>query len=505
MTAEGRRPLVEKSAWSTAASVATAGGSVATSIVIARILGPSGRGQVAYVLWLVVTCSVVASFGLPACLQRYVAELHGRGRDAEAVALARRVARTVLAIAATAAAVGAAAALVLAPPSGRAVFLAVAGLFLLQCGADAYRSYLVGMQRFSLAARISLTTTLVQVGATAAGALAFGVWGALGGAAAALLVPAGLGAAFALRGDGGSAVDPELRTRVRAYAIDTWLAALVSLAAWSRLEVAFLEPSWGEHGVAMFTTALDLATLASQAPVLLAGALLPHMAERAGAGDLDNVRRTYASATRILGALVLPMCMGTAAIAPVLVPFLYGAKFGDAVPAAAVLCAASAIGAIASAGSSLVYAMERSRFIFLGGLVGAVMAVGGYAAVIPAAGPLGAAWTRSVVQAAMVALGTWYILTRLHTAVPFGSLVRSTIAAALCAAAAYVCVATVAGPLALAAAIPAGAVVYVLAARALRALEPDDVRMLGSAVALLPAFVRPPFAGVVRFVAGRPA
>jgi len=453
----------------------------------------------------VVTCSVVAGLGLPACLQRYVAELHGRGRDAEADALARRVVRAMLGVATAAAAAGVAAALVLASPENRPAYVAVAALFLLQCGADAYRSYLVGMQRFSRAARISLSTTVVQIAATAAGAAAFGVRGALGGAAAALLVPAAFGVAFALRRDDAPAVDPALRTRVRAYAVDTWLAALVSLAAWSRLEVAFLEPSWGEHGVAMFTTALALATLASQAPVLLAGALLPHMAERAGAGDLDNVRRTYASATRILGALVLPMCLGAAAISPSLVPFLYGHRFADAVPAAAVLCAASAIGAIASAGSSLIYAMERSRFIFLGGVVGAAMAIAGYALVIPESGALGAAWTRSVVQAAMVALGTWYILTRLKTPVPFGSLVRSTVAASLCAAAAYVCVATVTGPLALAAAIPAGAVVYVLAARALRALEPDDVRMLGNAVALLPSFVRPPFASVVRFVAGRPA
>jgi O-antigen/teichoic acid export membrane protein len=505
VTGQGRRPLVEKSAWSTAASVATALGNVATSVVIARVLGPAGTGQVAYVLWLVVTCSVVAGLGLPACLQRYVAELHGRGRDAEADALARRVVRTVLGVSAAAAAIGVAAAFVLAPSAVRPLFLAVAGLFLLQCGADAYRSYLVGVQRFSRAARISLTTTVVQIAATAAGAAAFGVRGALAGAAAALLVPAALGASFALRRDGAPALEPELRTRVRTYALDTWLAALVSLAAWSRLEVAFLEPSWGEHGVAMFTTALALATLASQAPVLLAGALLPHMAERAGAGDLDNVRRTYASATRILGALVLPMCLGAAAVSPALVPFLYGGKFADAVPAAAVLCAASAIGAIASAGSSLVYAMERSRFIFLGGLVGAAMAIAGYALVIPASGPLGAACTRSVVQAAMVALGTWYILTRLKTSVPFGSLVRSTIAASLCAATAYACVAAVAGPLALAVAIPAGAAVYALAARALHALEPDDVRMIGSAVAMLPPVVRPPFAGVVRFVAGRPA
>ena len=126
------------------------------------------------------------------------------------------------------------------------------------------------------------------------------------------------------------------------------------------------------------------------------------------------MRRTYASATRITAALALPLCLGTAAIAPRLVPLVYGDAFCEAIPVAVLLCCTGAVGASAAAGSALLYAMERSRFVLLSGVCGAALAVTGFALVVPHTGALGAAATRGAVQVSMVGVGTWYIARRLR-------------------------------------------------------------------------------------------
>ncbi len=502
MTAAHERTLVVKTAWSTVANACTALGNVLATVIVARALGPEGAGRTAYLLWAATTGALVVSFGLPACLQRYVAEFHGRGDDARAQRLARDLVRRIVAIAA--AVVVAAVIALHAFERADALSLALLVLFASHAAAEAYRSWLLGAQRFHVAARVAAATVIVQVAGVAAGSALWGVPGAIGGYAAGLLVPAVGAARIALLPAHAAAPARELRARLRKYSGETYVALVVALAAWSQLEVVFLRPSWGDHGVAMFTTALVIARLAAHGPTLLAGGLLPHLTERAAAADAEAVRRTFAAATRILGALALPLCFGAAAVSPQLVPALYGDAFRDAVPVAIVLSVGAAVGAIASAGSALLYAMERSRYMLLSGVLGAALAATGFALVIPTGGALGAAITRSIVQAAMFALGAWYITQRLRVPLPFASLARSALAATACAAVAAIVVVAVPSAPALAAAVPAGALTYALAARALRTLHEDDARALHDATLLLPAVARPAMRAIVHFVAGNP-
>ena len=502
MTSAHRRPLVQKTAWSTAANACTALGNVLASVLVARTLGPDGAGLTAYLTWAAATGVLIVTIGMPAALQRYVAEFHGANDDAGALQLARGLVRRIVGIALAVTIAGAVGVLLF--QDGSRVALALLVLFAAHAGAEAYRSWLLGAQRFCVATQVAVATVVLQLVGVTLGSMHFGVPGAVLGYALGLLVPAVGAVRIALLPTEIRTTTDELRVRLRRYSRETYLALVVSLVAWSQLEVVFLRPTWGDHGVAMFTTGLIVARLAAHGPTLLAGGLLPHLTERATAGDVEAVRRTYGSATRILGALAMPLCFGAAAISPHLIPVLYGDAFREAIPAAVVLCTTSAIGATAAAGSALLYAMERSRFVLLSGIVGAALAVAGFALVIPAAGALGAAATRGAVQLGMVAIGTWYIARRLQVPVPLGSLGRSAVAAALCAAAATACIHTLTAPLSIGVAIVAGAAVYALAARALRTMESDDTRALSDAVALLPSILRGPCGAAIRFVTGTP-
>ena len=79
----------------------------------------------------------------------------------------------------------------------------------------------------------------------------------------------------------------------------------------------------------MFSIGLTLSALATQVPMLMSTALMPHFAESAGRSGTDG--KTYASAIRLLAALLFPLCFGTASLVPTLLPGVYGPAFRAAV------------------------------------------------------------------------------------------------------------------------------------------------------------------------------
>jgi O-antigen/teichoic acid export membrane protein len=251
--------------------------------------------------------------------------------------------------------------------------------------------------------------------------------------------------------------------------------------------VFFLNRSAGSTAVGLFTVGLTLANLASQGPMLLTTGLLPYFAQNFGRGALAELREAYAVATRVVAFLVFPACFGMAAVLPVLLPMLYGQAFADAVPAATILVLAAGIGSTASVGSSVVMAVDRSDFIFLSGLIAALLSVAAGFTAIPAFGLIGAAWARAAIQVSAVAFGTWFVFYRLRLSLPFRDLAKLLLAAALSGAAARACLLLVPSTMSLLVALPAGAAVYIVSIRLLRALPAGDINRLRGMIRPLPA------------------
>jgi O-antigen/teichoic acid export membrane protein len=282
---------------------------------------------------------------------------------------------------------------------------------------------------------------VLQVVFVAVGAKWFGRPGAVAGYIAFLALPA-LGALMLIAPRGirqrtRPVLEPGLRRRVARYAFDTWLPGLVAAIVWTRAELFFLDRYFSEEVVGYFAVALGMAALATQLPLLLSGALLPHMAQRLGEGKVEAVQALYASATRILAFVAFPLAAVIAGSAPVLVPLMYGEKFIPAVGSVAVLVSVAAVAAAGSAGSALVYAAERSSFMLLVGIVGSVAVIACGVTVIPHFGAAGAAWSRAVIQVSSVAWGMWFIATKLRYNPPVASLLKTAIASAASGAAAF--------------------------------------------------------------------
>ena len=188
---------------------------------------------------------------------------------------------------------------------------------------------------------------------------------------------------------GPASIDRTLSRRVTSFALYCWGANVTSAIVWSRIELFFLERYWGMDSVAMFAVALALTQLAIQGPMLLTSAVLASLAEKRGRDDLDGMRGQFAAAVRLLAALVFPICFGTAAIIPELLPVLYGDKFVAAVPAAMVLVSVAALSVLSTVATSLVQALERGDFVFVSSLCGAACALSAGFMLIPEFGVMG--------------------------------------------------------------------------------------------------------------------
>ena len=487
-------------------------GGFTSSVVVARLLGVAGTGIMAYAAWSVTVAIIVADVGMPGALSRFLPELRAREGEAAAGGLTRMLLVPFLwstggvgVLFGLYAVVqwrlhGVAEPWILKPDTFQAspVFW---GLVALSCVTQSLASfaggYLQGLQRFSDFARLALIGSVVQIGATTGGAIAFGVAGALGGAALGALVPAW---ALLTAQTAGPPVDAGLRRRVIRYTLETWGGYMVAAFFATRMEVFFLERSWGNHAVGLFTVSLTLSNLATQGPLLLTGALLPQLSHHLGRGEEDIARALYPTSLRLMALIVFPACFGTAAIAPVLLPAIYGGAFADALPSATILVAGAAVIAGTSIAGAYASASDRTRFGLLLGLVGAVLSITSGLTVVPLFGPVGAACSRVGVQCLISGATLVYVYRKIGCRVPAGDILRLAVSAICCGVAARLVVTMQSGVLGGALAIAAGAVTYGTALRLLAPLPPEDVARLRSAVSALPLGLRPVFIVGLRFI-----
>ena len=494
---------------SSLAGASTALGSLLSVVVVARMLGPVGAGNVALGIWIVGTLVTVCDLGLPITIARFIPDLEARALDDEAGNFARAFFPAILL---TTALGGAALASLwrLAPileahvpilpfddvvPT---VWLALAVLFVLQAIGNYGLSQLRGAQQFDAAARLSAISLLIQLGGVAAGGYMYGVTGALVGYGGGSLLLA-LHTFAHIRP--GARIERELRTRAWRFSLSSWGVGLIAAIVWSRTELAFLNHYRGAHEAGLYSAANTLATVATQAPLLMTGGLLALFSQLFAVGDKAGLKRAFASAVRFMSFLIFPACFGMAALAPALVPALFGSDFAEASDAAAVLVAAQAFGAVSTVSSALLFATERNYFLVRTGVAGAAAIVAAGVLVVPAYGLMGAVVARSLIQFSIVAASFIYLHRVLDCASPAGSVARIVGSAAGCAIAARAVVDIAPGPVGIAFAIVLGAGVYFALVRLTRALPDEDLGRLADIAGKAPAWLSPLLSPVVQFFA----
>lgn len=470
--------IVGKTLLSAVAGAATALGGFVSMVLVARMLGVAATGDVAYAIWVVGIIATFLDFGVHSTLARFLPQLiaeHGKQRaDRLTAALFRPYAAACfLAFSGLCAY---AVWLFSKRADGQAFeVLLVATLILLQTLANFALGRLRGVQRFDVSASMTIFSFGLQIAGVAIGVHFWGAPGVLAGYCAGSAPLAIQALKWLWLGN----VDIRLiEPQIVRFAAFTWVGAFAAAFVWSRSEVFFLQRSWGPEAVGILTAALVFSNLAAQGPLLLTGALLAFFSERVATQPLKVINQAFATATRMLAFVALPLGFGTAAVLPALVPLLYGSAFDSAVGPATIVVIAAAFAATGAVGTHMMCARNRSDFIFYSNLAGAALSIIAGFTVIPLYGIVGAAVSRAAIQMFMLCFGLWFIARRLECPLPLRHLGRLTASAALCGCAARTVLLVAHGPLALPAAIIAGALVYWASVRLLDALPPEDVDRL---------------------------
>jgi O-antigen/teichoic acid export membrane protein len=464
--------------------------------ITARLLGPDQLGIFAYVVFCVTIASIVASLGIGVVQQRFIPNLRAEGKDDEADGLTGALSRLSM----LAAVVGGVAlfaflywpgrnATKMPSPTSQIVVFALALVwFLFWRMAEVYQFYLRGEQRFGELARISAVSALFKLAVIALGAWLFGIPGALAGFIAGNLLPASrITRLVRMR----PFVGPVLRGQVARFALASWATGVLGGLVFGRTEILFLEHYTGLGAVGFFTAAVTVAEMAVQLPPLLLSALLPRFSEQHGLGAQDDMQRLYRTMTALIAMLIVPLCLGLAAIAPVLVPLIFGAEFDDAVPVASVLLIAAAISSLGVTTFYLLQSVGKTGFLLLSNGLGLVATIVLGFLLVPRYGLIGAAWSRGAVQVSVVLIETWYVTRRMEISPPYRALGAIALASVAQAAVAYFLCLEFGGMVALLIAIPAALITYLVALRILAVTRIIDPGLRGRLITKAPERMRP--------------
>jgi len=476
-----------------------------TTVVIARVIGPTRLGYFNLIFWLTtITCSV-GSLGIPLTTFKYMGEFLGGGQKelARAVFFYNLWAQSVIASALTA--ISMIAVFTIVDPGYRAC-----SVLLVLSMVPNMITY-VASQANSAAEDAALNTRGALVGAivyviAVAVSLLLG-WNLVGIAAGVLLYRTAELAVKILPVLNSMKTVPQVplptETRKRMFSFSGLSTGLMILqiVIWDRSDIIFLKLLQPDiRQLAFFSVCFSVADRLMRIPQTFANALSATQMAEYGR-DKDRLFRmtSQASTYVLLGAL--PILIGVACVGGPLVRVMYGPQYLPAIPVFIVMALLSIPKAVLTPALTLLYSAEDLGFVLKWGCAAALINVLLDVALIPSHGALGAAWANGIAQT-FAALSIWgRVLVRYPVRIDVPAVLR-VVAATF--AMAIVVLGIVATPLSsamkLSVAVPVGAIVFVITSRMFMVLQKDDRRRLLMFSALLPTPLSSSFTRLVDFL-----
>lgn len=382
------------------------------TIAVARLGGPSSVGDYALFRVLPGLVGVVASCGLPSAVAYFVA---GPARDE------RRVAATVVAIAVAAGVAGTAAWLAATPLLVHVFFRDIPPAMVAVVGLSVLTQLLVAAAKGSCQGRdldganlvilLEEATFLPAVAATWVLGLR-GLWSIVAALLLADVATAAVGwGRLARRGffRGSRHLDLGLARRICAYGLRSQVGGVLSLLN-LRFDFALLGGLAGSAALGGYAVASKYAELLRLPSLAVTYVFYPRYAATGEESAAARARRLLPRAGTAVALAALPL----AALAPPLLPALYGAGFGAAVLPAEILILGLAFEGLAGVVSAYLYGVGRPGLNSLALGAGVVVTVALDLALIPRFGSTGAAVTSTVAYVTTTAtlLGCFAVLTR---------------------------------------------------------------------------------------------
>ncbi|MCF3639664.1 oligosaccharide flippase family protein [Rhizobium sp. TRM95111] len=435
----------------------------AVSVIVARLLGPSGSGMVAFVVWAAMAASAIADRGMPQTVLRYVSAAGPDGNERQTIidAAFTRFLLAVTVVFCLAVLLGLFE-VYWRSPEDSVIYFVGAALFLLYALNAFSTAASRGKGGFAETAGCIAIGGLIQIPLAFLGAMYFGVAGAIAGMATRYLPQSLLlRRHVSRRRDTPAYLKPDMG----AYGRHIWLGDLIDVVAVSRIEFLVLGYFLTTEDVGFFAAAIVFAGLVIQMAHQISPAFVVGFSSALATPGAPE--RLYGESFRVMTLCALPIGFGGGAIIPALLPLVFGEAFAPASPAAALLLIVSALAALAVVPWSYLAAREKGRSLMQLSLLNAALTVICLLVVVPVFGVIGAAIVRCIAEIASFGLLVRTVRSVGGPPLPAAALVRTAAAAGACGVAAVTIVSLVAGAAGIMLGIAGGALVYLAGIRVL--------------------------------------
>jgi O-antigen/teichoic acid export membrane protein len=467
----------------------------ATSIPLARIIGPEKLGYFNYIAWLTAMSTTLGSLGIPSTCGKFMAEYIGRREEGvvHAIFFAGLRMQTVLAVFITVVCLGID--LVWGDPRYRTVTtLQILSIFPgMVMGVPSLANVAAERMRANFPGSIA-SSVIYVIGVTLS--LWFG-WNLVGVAAAFLisrctdmtwkLLPC---LKWMMRLPDGS-ISPSLRVQMRSFGQQQLVLMILGLIIWDRSDVVLLKMlSPDIRQVTFFTVAYNLSEKLLLAPRVFGVAVAASLMAQFGR-DNEKMNEMAVIATRYMFLLGTPLLVGMALISPSLILVLYGHQYTPAIPVLAAGCIFAVFKSVVDPADSILRANNRQGPVVITSLFCAFLNIFLDWILIPAHGAFGAAIGNGIAQTLHV-LSYWAVCIAIFPIrLDFAALGKIAFASAAMAPPVLLCNFMLPPLPALLAGAVTGAIVFPVVLRLTSFFEPEDRTRLDHLTNAVPSRMQP--------------
>jgi len=478
---------------------------LATTILIARLIGPARLGYFNYIYWLSNTAGGLASLGIPATTGKYMAEYLTGGERGVARTIFFFTLRAQSAIALLMTTIGLILVFAFVDPAYRraAIFLIVA--MLIQMLAFIPSMANMGAEKVAANTRGAFAGTVVYV--LLVGLSLFLGWDLLGIACAVFLSRlVELGAKLIpvlgwVREIPAAELPAGVKKRMISFSGQNMILLILNVVVWDRSDMVFLRILQSDtRQLAFFSVAFSIIEKLLLVPQTFAAAVGVSQFYESGR-DRERLLRMTTTAAKYVYLCGLPMLAGAAAISAPLIGTLYGPRYLPMVGVFQMMAIFAIPRLVFLPAYNLLLATDNQKPLVMWSCACGVANVLLDLTLIPSFGAFGAAAANGMTQT-LAAIGVWVIVGRcysIHLDAAFFK--RLTAACGAMAAIALLTVYALHSWLAVAAGIGAGITVFVLGLRFASVLAAEDRQRLLSLEPRLPARIRTLFREFVMFIA----
>jgi O-antigen/teichoic acid export membrane protein len=481
----------------------------ATSIPMARVIGPEGMGYFNYVQWLTNLSGIVGLLGIPSATRKYMAEYLGAGKPEIARAVFRATLNLQIIIASAVVAVGLPLVLWGAPAAYKWIsFFLVLSLWPSMVASIPSQANNAG-ERMAFNTAGSLVSYVVNI-ASVTISLLLG-WNLLGiaiGVLAFRTVDCAIRSFLVHRWLRDVAVVPlpsELRRRMTSFSSLSLILMILNMIVWDRSDMVFLRHLVRDTAqISFFSVAINLIDRIQAIPSAFGVAAFATIQAQYGR-DRRELPNVTSNALWYSFAFSAPLLLGLAAMSPQVIPFLFGAKYTPAIPVLVVAALLAIPKCLVAPVWSVMEAETQQAFLIGLMILCAIVNIGLDILLIPLLAAMGAVIANGVAQLLLPLGLVWRVHSLFGLNFRLAAVGRLFLSAGIMAAVVLAIGSRFAAWWGMAIEVVLGAAVFVVCLRLFRVLHGDDRQRLLPLKALLPARLRLPFVRIVLFLAPAPS